>query len=143
MSQRRTLLVDDDKAIVELATSKLEKAGIAVDAAYSAEEALTMMRTNLYQVAVADIHLPGMKGTEMISSLKGMSPLVQIIMVTGDARSSLVMESIARGAVDFVVKSDGLDPLVSAVCDAFDRAERWDLIFRGHTTADPALVGAP
>lgn len=125
MNMAKVLVVDDDKDILKMVQVTLSRAGIDSDTALSAEEGLEKMRTRLYAVVVSDIHMPGMTGVEMVTALKQMSPLVQIIMLTGDAKLPLVIDCIERGAVDFFSKGSAPELLVHAVTGAMERVVRW------------------
>ena len=125
MERMRVLAVDDDQDILDLVQSHLQRAGIPSDGATSAEHALKMMEKNLYVVVVADIHMPGIGGVELISALKELSPLVQVIMLTGDTSMLQVVACADRGAVDFFSKSQNHSELVRSVREALERTDRW------------------
>ncbi len=128
--------------ISRLLQSKLGAAGIVSDAADSAAKALQMMERHLYFVVVADIHMPGTDGVALLSALKRLSPLVQVIMLTGDASIEQVIECADRGAIDFFSKQEPLPPLTDAVASALARAARWSGWFRQGNSAPEALVAA-
>lgn len=140
MVQAKVLVVDDSQMISRLLQSKLAAAGIASDAADSANKALQMMERNLYFVVVADIHMPGTDGVALLSALKRVSPLVQVIMLTGDASIEQVIECADRGAIDFFSKQEPLPPLTEAVAAALARAARWAGWLRQGCTANETLV---
>ncbi len=133
MDPRRVLLVDDDEDIVRLLQLKLKTADISAEVAYSAQEALEKMSKSLHWVAVTDINMPGMSGVELLSALKRQSPLVQVIMLTGEASLDCVIDCVDRGAVDFFSKAAPWDDLVDAVTIAQTRAARWVSMLRRQT----------
>ena len=99
MDTTRVLVVDDDECMVKLLQAKLKTAGIDPSVAYSADEAIQMMTRGLYWIVVADIHMPGMSGVDLVSALKNLSPLVQVIMITSDTSLGRVIECVDRGAI--------------------------------------------
>lgn len=125
MDTTRVLVVDDDESMVKLLQAKLQAAGIDPNVAYSADEAIQKMTRDLYWVVVADIHMPGMSGVELVSALKNLSPLVQVIMLTSDTSLGRVIECVDRGAVDFISKAEDLTLLVETVTAALKRGARW------------------
>lgn len=125
MDTTRVLVVDDDESIVKLLQAKLKAAGIIPSVAYSADEALQKMNRDLYWVVVADIHMPGMSGVDLVSALKNLSPLVQVIMLTSDTSVGRVIECVDRGATDFISKTEDLGLLVETVSLALERGARW------------------
>jgi len=125
MTRTKVLAVDDDKLVTELVRFSLERVNIACDTASSAERALQLMGRNLYAVVVADIHMPGMGGVQLISALKAISPLVQVIMLTCDNSMEQVIACADHGAVDFFEKRAGFDGLMQSVQISLSRCERW------------------
>lgn len=121
----RTLIVDDDPLVTRIVSQQLAKAGIPCDEVGTAEEGLQLMKRNLYNVVVCDLNLPGMSGAELLPKLKGVSPLVQVVMLTGHANWSTVLESLSAGATDFVLKAQDYGPLVEIVRYALSRADCW------------------
>ena len=144
MDTTRVLVVDDDESIVKLLQAKLKAAGINPNVAYSADEAIKKMNRDLYWVVVADIHMPGMSGVDLVSALKNISPLVQVIMLTSDTSVGRVIECVDRGATDFISKTEDLGLLVETVSSALERGARW--IGQVGATRAPTLtakVGVP
>lgn len=126
MEHKKVMVVDDDEDIRTLVQTTLSLAGIDSDAAATAEEALERMNENLYSVVALDIHMPGMNGVELISRLKKISPLIQIIMLSSDSSMERVVECMDRGAVDFFTKETHQVPLmVEAIGSALGRGARW------------------
>ena len=62
MGSKRVLIVDDEPAIVDLLRDILATAGVEVDAAYDATQALELIRENIYDAAFLDFNLPDMNG---------------------------------------------------------------------------------
>lgn len=116
--------MDDDPDVLVLLRAAFARAGLAADTALTAAEAIDRMRQVLYRVVIADIHMPGTSGIQLLSSLKQISPLVQVIMLTADASVERVIECIDRGAADFFSKRD-VQQIVRPVADALARGERW------------------
>ena len=85
-----------------------------------------MMRVHPYAVVVSDIHMPGMDGPELVSTLKAIDPMAQVVMLSDDLLSQRVSECVKRGAVDFFAKEPGqIMPMVEAVSAALSRRARW------------------
>ncbi len=125
MKKDNVLIVDDDKCLATLIKARLGAVGIEPDVAYAADEAIEKMQKNLYGVVLADIHMPGMSGVEMVSALKNANPLVQVIMLTSDVSLGRVIECVDRGAMDFFSKTEDLAALSEAVSSALRRGARW------------------
>lgn len=139
MPMSRILVIEDDEDMLDLIRTTLERAGLQSDGATSAERGYELMQRHLYQVAVLDIHLPGQSGVQTINALKRLNPLVQVLMLTSDASIERVIDCIDRGACDFFLKTDNLQPLVEAVTAATSRGARWSSwIGKGRLTKESA-----
>ncbi|HXY61725.1 MAG TPA: response regulator, partial [Nitrospirota bacterium] len=63
---KRILIVEDEETLRESMRRIFAKEGYAVDGAESAEKALSLLETSMYDVIISDIILPGMDGIEML-----------------------------------------------------------------------------
>jgi DNA-binding NarL/FixJ family response regulator len=66
-------------------------------------------------VALVDIHLPGMSGIECVAKLKAELPHLQILMLTLYEQSDLIFDSLRAGASGYLLKSMSSDDLIRAV----------------------------
>lgn len=129
-TRTRVLVVDDEPIVRSLVVRQMSKLGVQVDQAESAEMAQQMMRKGLYHVVICDLNLPGISGVELVPRLKSISPLVQVIMLTGDANLVTVLESLENGAIDFIPKTRDYSLLEGPVRDALARVDRWTPLMR-------------
>lgn len=107
MSNIRVALVEDTTSVREGLTAILSASpGFeCVCACASAEEALQTIPRCLPEVVLMDINLPGRSGIECVQQLKAALPQLQIVMLTIEADSQRVFESLAAGATGYLVKS--------------------------------------
>ena len=82
-SSQPILIVDDDEAICQTLTKTLELEGYPVVAVGSGEEALSVAGEKTCQIAFIDIKLPRMDGLETYLRLKGISPNLTTVLMTG------------------------------------------------------------
>ena len=82
---RTVLLVDDEAPLLEVLTLVVESAGFEVLTARDAQEALVSFTENRRVIAavVTDLHMPGMDGLALVQHLRGLDPLLPIIVTTG------------------------------------------------------------
>ena len=126
----RVLVIDDEPVTAKVISRTLLKAGIPNVAVETANDALREMKRGLYNVVISDLNLPDMSGVDLLPKLKGISPMVQVIMLTGDANLVTVMESLEAGAFDFLPKSQNYNQLIAPVEEALARADRWIPLMR-------------
>ena len=107
------MLVDDEVPFVETMTKRLEKRNIRTIAAFSAEEGLEKLQTNQdLDVIVLDIKMPGMDGVEALKEIKTVSPMIEVIMLTGHATIELAIDAMKLGAYDFLMKPFDIEELI-------------------------------
>lgn len=114
------LVVEDDPGIRGMVSSHLQKRGYAIVEASSAETALTQIRGGglQYDVALTDVHLPGMSGVELTGLLLATSPLSPIIVITGDDDARLARRALTEGATGYLLKPFELFELDAALAQA-------------------------
>jgi signal transduction histidine kinase len=106
MNEARILIVDDDEALLEALPEalRLRLAGIAVDTAATAFDALERIRDVDYDAIVSDIKMPGMDGLELLTEIKQLRPGTPTLLITGHGEHDLAVRALRGGAYDFVQK---------------------------------------
>ncbi len=99
----KILVVDDEAMARKLLKDFLEVKGYDVITASGGKEALEKIKEEP-DIVLLDIMMPDMNGMEVLDKIKEMSPSAVVIMVTALAENALGVESIKRGAFDFVTK---------------------------------------
>jgi len=113
------MLVDDEVLFVETMAKRLEKRNIEILLAFSGEECLEKLKMNEnLEVIVLDIVMPGMNGLETLKEIKKVFPLIEVIMLTGNATIETAIEGMKLGAFDFLIKPCDIKELVNKVEDA-------------------------
>ncbi len=99
------LLVDDEESVTFLLQTEFEEhPEFAVDTARDGIEAMNLVRTRVYDVAILDISMPRVDGLEVLRFIKETSPATQVIMLTARADVRNAIESMRYGAYDFLSK---------------------------------------
>jgi two-component system, NtrC family, response regulator AtoC len=98
------LIVEDEETLRESMKRIFTKEGFAVEGADSAEKALALLETNLYDVIISDIILPGMDGIEMLSKVREQIPDQIFIVVTAYASLDTSVKALRAGAYDYIMK---------------------------------------
>jgi DNA-binding NtrC family response regulator len=100
----RILIIDDEESIRDSVGQVLEKEGYEVLSAVSGQEGLALFGQKAFQVVFLDLKLPGIKGLDVLSRLKGTSPETPVIIITGYATIESAVEAMKRGAFDYLTK---------------------------------------
>ena len=87
----RVLVVEDETLIQMLATEYLEEAGLKVDTAVSAAEALNKLRLipGSVDAVIVDMGLPDRKGDALVREIRSIYPLLPIVIASGQAKDRL------------------------------------------------------
>ena len=102
----RILVVDDDRDIVRLVRSYLEKAGYQVVTAYDGETALHMLRREQPHLLILDLMLPDRDGWDVARLVRSDSLLAAtpIIMLTARVEDNDKIVGLEIGADDYITK---------------------------------------
>jgi two-component system, OmpR family, response regulator RegX3 len=110
----RVLLVDDEPDIVDPVTYALEREGFDVKPATDGTTALDLARTELFDVIVLDIMLPGASGIDVCRTLRGESDVPIVMLTARDSEVDRVL-GLELGADDYVTKPFSTAELVSRI----------------------------
>ncbi len=117
----KILIVDDEAYIREMLHTALGEAGYACTAVGDAESALAALESQDFDVALADIRLPGRQGTELLRDIQAAHPEVVVLMATAVGSAEAAIESMRLGAYDFLTKPFQLDQVRISVNRAMDK----------------------
>jgi DNA-binding NtrC family response regulator len=117
----KVLLVDDEELFRIAIAKQLTVRGHTVHEAGTGEEGLAMAHDLSLDVVLLDMRLPGMNGTATLKEIKRVSPLTEIIMLTGHATVTAAMEAINMGAFDYMTKPMGINELIYKMEDAYTK----------------------
>lgn len=130
MLDTRTLVLDDDAAMVEALVGVLHDTVRQVDHAVDCERALELFAAHRHSVVVLDYKMPKMDGFEVMDRIHLLEPKTQVIMVTGFPSIECAKEAVNRHAFGFLIKPFAADDLRRMVMEAFadyqDRTDRRD-----------------
>ncbi len=99
----KILVVDDEALARKLLKDFLEVKGYDVITASGGKEALEKIKEKP-DIVLLDIMMPDMHGLKVLDKIKETSPSTVVVMVTAFAENAIGVESIKRGAFDFVTK---------------------------------------
>ena len=113
--QSAVLIVDDDKTIRVSLAAILEQEGYAVETAENGAEALRKSKGRLFDIALIDMRLPDMNGTELLNSFPVTTPKMGKIMVTGFPSLQNAVDSVNEGADGYILKPVNAEDLLKAI----------------------------
>jgi len=128
--------MEDDKGLARLLQKKMNREGFAVDLVHDGRKGIEILRSEDYDVLIADHKIPGKSGLDVIRQLASDGKLLPTLMVTGAGDEKLAVEALKLGAGDYIVKDtegaylDLLPAVINKLLDqkrledAKERAER-------------------
>ena len=141
---KRVLVVDDDVDFADSLAELLRAEGLRVDVAYSARDALELMRERAFDLTLVDMKMPEQDGVDSLHAIRRRDPGARVVMMTGYSLSARMHEAMAGGAAGILQKpldlahlrtlidhEDGA-PLVLVVEDDSDLAESLRGILEAH-----------
>jgi two-component system phosphate regulon response regulator PhoB len=106
MSKKKILVIEDEADILELVAYNLEKSGYTVFRAKTGENGITIARTQLPDLIILDLMLPGIDGIEVCHKLKNepITSSIPIIMLTAKIEDNDIVTGLEAGADDYIPK---------------------------------------
>jgi CheY-like chemotaxis protein len=111
------LVVDDEKAILDVVENVLARHGYQVLTAEGGEKALDLYRGLGYRVdlVILDLGMPGMGGYGCLKKLLGMAPQAKVLIASGYATDEHRRQSLAYGAKGFIGKPYRITELLKRI----------------------------
>jgi len=111
----RILVVDDDESIRKVLATILEEKGYVVDTAENGKEAIEKSNAKFYNLALIDIRLPDMEGTQLLTALKETTPKMVKIIITGYPSLQNAVEAVNKGADAYILKPFNMDSVLNTI----------------------------
>ncbi len=102
--QHRLLVVDDEQDMLLLLGTLLKKEGFDVDTAMSGEEAISKMKDNTPDLVITDLFMGGMNGMQLMESIHSSTPLLPVIILSGQAQIRDAVKATHLGSAAFLTK---------------------------------------
>ncbi|MGO9312975.1 MAG: response regulator [Syntrophobacteraceae bacterium] len=114
----KLLLIDDEEGYVTILAKRLAKRNFLVKTALSGVEAIRILRSESFDLAVLDLKMEDMDGIEVLKVFKAMEPEMPVIILTGHGSETAAREGMEFGAFDYLVKPCDLSELVDRIREA-------------------------
>ncbi|MBN1244190.1 response regulator [Candidatus Bathyarchaeota archaeon] len=121
---RTILLVDDDKSILRTFTRILQKNGYKIDSAETGKEAIEKADSRHYDLALVDIRLPDMDGTDLLAKIKKQLQNTIKIMITGFPSLESGVKALDEGADAYLVKPVKPEELLMLIKEKLKNKEK-------------------
>jgi two-component system response regulator PilR (NtrC family) len=119
------LVVDDEKSICELLEITFRKEGHRVEVANSVDAAKRKLESQIFDIVVSDVRMPGATGVDLLKFTKEIAPDCFFLLITGVPTVETAIAAINSGADRYVIKDhDLVDQLRRAVREVAESL-RW------------------
>ena len=122
-NMKNILIVDDEKAIRNTLKEVLVFENYSVDGAESGFAGLDLLDQKKYDLVFCDIKMPKMDGIEFLDFIQKKHPEIPVIMISGHGNIETAVESLKKGAYDYIQKPLDLNRILVSVRNAFDKDE--------------------
>jgi len=118
----KILVIDDEKSIRDTLKEILEYEDHKVDLAADGDEGLALFNENKYEIVLLDIKMPQKDGIEVLEEIFKINYEIPVIMISGHGNIDTAVESIKKGAYDFIEKPLDLNRLLVTIRNAMDKS---------------------
>jgi len=122
--EKRILIVDDDEAVLDHLSRALRLEGYYVDVANTGKKAVESAERSAYNLALIDIRLPDMEGTELLTAMRQTTPKMVKIILTGYPALSNTITAINKGVDGYLTKPVKMDELLKTLRDNLAKQEK-------------------
>ena len=118
------LVIDDNRSVSHMVTKALEREGVDVLSAQTAEAGVELVRTDTPDAVLLDIVLPHVSGLDIYQDIRAIDPKLPVIFITATGTSETAIEAMKLGAFDYVLKPLNLPKLTELIRSALDTRHR-------------------
>ncbi|MDA8244688.1 MAG: response regulator [Elusimicrobia bacterium] len=131
------LVVDDEPQIAELISYALTSNGYGISVAGDGETAVKLAAEGDFDLAIMDIQMPGMDGITALGELKKLDPEIEVIIATGHGTMGTAIQSLRKGAFDYLHKPFDVRELLGMVERALEKRRFNDITRAIFSTVKP------
>ncbi len=117
------LIADDETAFRNLLNTMLTAEGYSVTTAADGIEAINALQAKQFDIALLDVRMPRVDGTEVLSYIKEASLDTEVIMLTGVDDVRIVVDCMKRGAYHYITKPYSMDEVTTLIERALERKQ--------------------
>jgi two-component system NtrC family response regulator len=120
---RNILIIDDEEKLRKLFARIIASEGFEVHEAGDCKTALKKLEQTTIDVVLCDVKLPDGNGLDLISKIKTIQPLTEIILLTAYGNIPDGVNAIKQGAFDYITKGDDNEKIIPLLYRAFEKVQ--------------------
>jgi len=118
----KILVIDDEASIRNTLKEILEYEKHEVELAEDGAKGIELFENNTFDIVLCDIKMPKMDGIEVIGNIFKQSSDIPVIMISGHGTVDIAVDTIKKGAYDFIEKPLDLNRLLITIRNALDKS---------------------
>lgn len=118
----KILVIDDERSIRNTLKDILEYEKYEVDLAEDGNKGIEKIRSAEYDMVLCDIKMPGLDGIEVLERMVVLAPDTPVVMISGHGNIDTAVDSIKKGAFDYIEKPLDLNRLLITIRNAMDKS---------------------
>jgi putative nucleotidyltransferase with HDIG domain len=122
----RVLVVDDNASLLRFLVSAFSANGCTVTQAAAAEQALTVIMEQSFDLVVSDIKMPGLSGLDLLRAVKGKQPGTPVVLITGNPSVNSAVFGLRHGAYDYLPKPFSIREIQDLLARIRTDRQKWD-----------------
>lgn len=111
----KILVIDDEQVILDAVSRIVSSEEIKVDVETNSKNALKLLSQKDYSLVLCDILMPEMDGFSVLEEIQNRKKNIPVIMITGYSTVENAVNSLYKGAIDFIPKPFTFEELKSAI----------------------------
>lgn len=115
------LIVEDERVALKNLEHVMKKEGYTVVATQSGQNALKLLETHEFDVVLTDLKMEKVDGLEILERCKSLYPDLEVVMITAYATVPSAVETMRKGAYDFIAKPFKLEEVRRTVREAIEK----------------------
>ena len=123
MDSTRILWVDDEVELLKPHFLFLEERGYHLTPCKSGQDALELLKREIFQVIMLDENMPGLSGIETLNEIKTLLPNIPILMITKNEEEELMEQAIGSKISDYLIKPVNPNQILSALKKLFQHKD--------------------
>jgi len=136
-------IVDDDESIRWVLEKALAREELATRSFSNARDAMEALNTELPQVLVSDIRMPGESGLKLLQEVKARHPGLPVIIITAFSDLDSAVAAFQGGAFEYLAKPFDVDKAVELIRRALEESLREAVVEQSAIAAPEILGQAP
>jgi DNA-binding NtrC family response regulator len=126
MKDHNILVVEDDPILRRFIGDVLKRKGCGVTSAEDGLKGLEEVKNKTYNLVISDLKMDGMDGLELLSRVKKISPMTEVIIITAYGSVNSAVDAMKTGAFDYITKPVELEELDIIIDRVFEHQKLLD-----------------